>query len=165
MSSNPTRRLPPAAGRTNVETLELQEFARRLHDARVAKGLSQSDLARAIWGEAKDARGYSVARNRERISAYERGASLPEPANLRKIAEVLGVDHMDLAPTITASTIDREKPAMSMTMVEGHTDRVHLQVNTITTLEVASRVIALIADAKNATSRRLAGGGAERVAA
>jgi len=145
--------MPPAAGRTHVARVELEQFARRLHQMLTDRGMSQSDLAREIWGETKDSRGYSVAKNRDRISAYLRAESLPEPQNLAKIAEVLGVAPEDLVPDLTAATVDRERPEVAMTMVAGHTDRVHLQVNTLLPLGVAAQIIALIDQAKQGLSR------------
>lgn len=52
MSKAPTRRLAPsgavpsAAGPTTQLKIGLVEFARRLHEARTARGWNQSDLAR-----------------------------------------------------------------------------------------------------------------------
>ncbi len=68
MSARPIRRVPPAGGLDGPEQIQMQEFGRRVHDLRMARGMSQSDLARAIGGTTKDARGYDVARNRDRIS-------------------------------------------------------------------------------------------------
>lgn len=145
MSATPQRRLPPAAGKTPIETHALQEFGRKLHALLIAKGLSQSDLAREVWGATKDTRGYNVARNRDRISAYVSGKSIPEPQNLARIAQVLGVSPEELAPDIMAASVDRERPEMAMTMVAGHPDKVHLVVDKLVSLSVASRVVAIIA--------------------
>lgn len=43
-------------------TPEYEDFARRLVDAMARKGMSQSDLARAVWGSTTDTRGRDVAR-------------------------------------------------------------------------------------------------------
>jgi transcriptional regulator with XRE-family HTH domain len=134
-------------GRSHTERLEVQAFARRLHDLMMAKGLSQSDLARAIWGKAVDGRGYDVAKNRDRISQYLKGLSVPEPVNMAKIARELGVTVTDLAPDAVASAIDRENPAISMTMVAGHTDKTHLQINQLVPLDTAAKIIALLNEA------------------
>lgn len=59
--------------------------------------LSASEIARRIWGTTKDRRGYDVARNRDRIGHYLSGNSYPEPDNLAKLAEALGVAIEDIA--------------------------------------------------------------------
>ena len=66
-------------------------FSERLYQARTAAGLSQSDLAREVWGVQTTTEGYEVAKNRDRISSYERGKSAPKKDNLMKLADVLGV--------------------------------------------------------------------------
>lgn len=149
MSARPRRLLPPVAGRTHVERIELQQFARRLHDALTAKGMSQSDLAREIWGSTQDTRGYTVAKNRDRIGSYLRGESVPEPQNLARMAEALGTTPEDLAPDIAAATVDRENPELAFTMVAGHPDKVHLQVNKLVDLTTATQVITLLTKAAN----------------
>lgn len=137
-------------GRSRAERLELQSFARRLHELMVAKGLSQSELARSIWGKTTDSRGYDVAANRDRISSYLKGRSVPEPANMAKLAKELGVTVAELAPDATAAAVDRANPAVSMTMIAGHADKTHLQVNQLVRLEVAVKIIALLSeDEKN----------------
>jgi hypothetical protein len=60
-------------------------------------GFSHSDLATAVWGRTTDIRGYSVAKNRDRIGSYLAGVSMPTPENLSKIAVALGCTIEDLA--------------------------------------------------------------------
>jgi len=133
-------------GRNQAERLELQSFARRLHELMVAKGFSQSDLAREVWGKVTDARGYPVAQNRDLISSYLKGRSVPGPGNMEKIAETLGVTVTELAPDATAAAVDRAHPAVSMSMVAGHADKTHLQVNQLVPLDVAAKIIALLSE-------------------
>jgi transcriptional regulator with XRE-family HTH domain len=68
---------------------ELQPFAARLRQG--MNGRSNSALAREVWGTIKDSRGYDVAKNRDRVAAYLKGSAYPEPENLAKIADVLGI--------------------------------------------------------------------------
>ena len=149
MSRSPTRRYSPAGTRTGVERLEMHEFARKLQDLRIAKGWNQSDLARAIWGTTIDKRGRIVAKSRDRISEYEKGISVPEPDNMQKLADALGVSVEELAPRVVAGAIDREDPAMQMTMVTGHPGRVHLVINQLLPLAVAAQIVALVEGAIN----------------
>lgn len=137
-----------SSSRTSQERLELQQFARRLHILMVERGLSQSDLAREIWGGAEDRRGYKVAKNRDRISAYLRGTALPEAENLALIAKALGVEVTDLAPDMTAAAIDRANPEVSMTTIAGHADKTHLRVNKLVPMTVAAQIIALLSKAE-----------------
>lgn len=139
-----TRRLPPSSGRTHVEERAVETFARKLHDLMTTRGMSQSDLARAIWGTRKDPRGYEVARNRDRVSQYLRGASVPDPANMRKLADALGTTVEELAPDVTVDTISRERPEIAMTAVHGHSDKVHLQLNVLLPLTVAVQIVSLV---------------------
>jgi transcriptional regulator with XRE-family HTH domain len=141
--------MPPAAGRTHVESIEVDNFARRLHEEMNKRGWSNSDLARAVWGETKDKRGYTVARNRDRVGQYVSGKSFPDPKNLSKIAVALNVDPNDLAPDAMGAAIDKEKPAIQMTAVAGHYDKVHLTINTVVPLLVATKVIDLLAEQTN----------------
>lgn len=133
-------------GRSHAERLELQSFARRLHELMLAKGLSQSELARSIWGKTVDSRGYDVAANRDRISSYLKGRSVPEPANMAKLAKTLGVAVAELAPDAVASAVDRADPAVSMTMIAGHADKTHLRVNQLVHLDIAAKIIALLSE-------------------
>lgn len=139
--------MPPASGRTGVERLEIQSFARKLDQALAAAGMNQSDLARAVWGETHDAKGRPVARNRDRISQYLQGKSVPDARNLKKIADVLGMDPLDLAPNITTATIEREDPAVQLTVVTGHVDKAHLRVNTLVDYALAAKIIQMLAAA------------------
>ncbi|MGH8561273.1 MAG: helix-turn-helix domain-containing protein, partial [Nevskiales bacterium] len=62
------------------------EFGRRLLNLCLQKGWNQSDLARAS------------ELGRDAISTYVRGRSFPDPKNLRKLADALGVAMDDLLP-------------------------------------------------------------------
>jgi len=74
-----------------------QHFAEQLAAAMKEQGLNASEVARRIWGTKKDRRNYDVARNRDRIGHYLSGRSYPEPENLRKLAEALGIPVEQLA--------------------------------------------------------------------
>ena len=144
MPRAPRRLMPAAGGRTQYEKLELERFARKLHEAMIKKGMSQSDLAAAIWGRTTDARGYEVARNRDRISVYLQGRSLPDPQNLQKIADVLGTTVEELAPDITAAAVEKENPEVAMTAIAGHSDKVFLRVNKLVPMLVAAEIISML---------------------
>jgi transcriptional regulator with XRE-family HTH domain len=124
--------------------MELEAFASRLQHLRSEKGWSQSDLAREVWGTIKTKAGREVAKNRDRISTYEMGKSWPDPHNLMKIAEALGVPPEDLAPDITAATVDRQNPEIAIIAVAGHADKVHLKVNKLVAMNIATMIMQLL---------------------
>jgi hypothetical protein len=74
-------------------------FAEKLDAAMSDKDLKPIDLAKKVWGTVKDSRGYDVGRNRDRIGAYLKGTSYPNPENLRRIAEALDTTVEELAVT------------------------------------------------------------------
>lgn len=81
-----------------------REFARRLQDAMIHKGWTQSDLSRfASQHLPKPApgqkRGNSGIR-RDLISKYIRGVMLPSPVNLEALAKTLNVEPGDLMPPV-----------------------------------------------------------------
>ena len=124
--------------------MELEQFASRLQHLRNEKGWSQSDLAREVWGVITTKAGREVAKNRDRISTYEMGKSWPDPHNLTKIASALGVSPEELAPDITAATVDRQNPEFAMTVVAGHSDKCHLKVNKLVPWSIATMVSQLL---------------------
>ena len=125
------------------------KFQHNLKELRVSKNLSQSDLARLIWGTMTDGRGYEVARKRDRISAYERGRASPEEENLAKIAEALGVTASELAPELSGQRGRNAPATVTMRVLEGGA-KVHLEVNTITSLAIASQVVAALSEGDDA---------------
>ena len=64
---------------------------------RAMHGWSQSELARRVWGSIPTKTGRLVAKNRDRISVYEKGKSQPRQRHLEAIATALGVRADDLA--------------------------------------------------------------------
>jgi transcriptional regulator with XRE-family HTH domain len=108
------------------------------------RGFNQSDIARKLWGDRVDTRGHTVAKSRDRISVWVRGAGYPSPKNLQRLADALGVDKKDLTPD--ATTIDFETPELTITAIAGHPDAVHLQVNRLVRGTIAAKVMALLTD-------------------
>lgn len=133
-----------------ASSVTMPSFAKTLRDARMDRGLSQSDLARMIWGDTEDSRGYKVARNRDRISYYEAGKAEPEPQTLKALADALKMKVEDLAPQMVANEMSSQEPEMQMTMVPDRSDMVHLKVNTLCTLSLAAKIIAQLSAARDA---------------
>ena len=67
-----------------------------------------------------------------------------DPHNLKKIADALGVPPEELAPDITAATVDRQNPEFAMTVVAGHSDKCHLKVNKLVPWSIATMVSQLL---------------------
>lgn len=120
-----------------------RELARRLAHLMADQGLSQADLARKIWGSQTDPRGYEVARNRDRISTYLRGVSMPSPENLKQLADALGVTPDDLLPGSGASPVDQASPPVSIEVVAGM-GKVYLRVNMTVDMATAMKVAGVL---------------------
>ena len=121
------------------------------------QGMSASDLARQVWGSTTDKRGYSVARNRDRVSHYLAGTSFPEPQNLEAIARILDVPPEELAahapagrPSMTAALAEgvtmgprfpRPTPnTLNMATVAGRPGMIRLQVDQVIPWKVAGEI-------------------------
>jgi transcriptional regulator with XRE-family HTH domain len=137
---------PPSA-----EVVQIQkDFADNLARLMQAKGMKQSDLAREVWGTAKDKRGYEVARNRDRISAYLAGAGIPETDNLNKIAAALGCTTEDLlllgAEEMAARPLTRTKAhqvEINMASVAGRPGWMQISLNLVWTVADTQEFLAL----------------------
>lgn len=147
MTRAPRRLLPPTAGAVPIERLQIDNFARRLNQALLKKGWSQSQLAEKVWGRTKDHRGNDVAKGRDRISVYLAGKAFPDPHNLAKIAEALGLPISELAPDATAAAVERDRPEVALTQAPGHPELVYLVVNKLMPMTLAARIVSMIADA------------------
>jgi transcriptional regulator with XRE-family HTH domain len=127
---------------------EHQAFARRLHAAMQAKGMGNSDLARAVWGEVEDAKGYKVAKNRHQVAVYLKGEGMPERGTLQKISEIVEVPVEELAPETQTAAIDRSRPELAMAMLSGQPGMAHLQINATLPLNVAVEIVRIFQQAK-----------------
>ena len=136
------------SGAEGAPTVEIgrQDFGRRLQQLLDQKGMNYSDLARAVWGKTTTKSGYEVAKNRDRISVYVAGKAFPDPRNLKKIADTLGVEIADIAPEhVGDAMIDQQNPTYSITKVQGESDKVFLRVNKLVPEQVAAKIMFLLA--------------------
>jgi ribosome-binding protein aMBF1 (putative translation factor) len=143
--------LNPAGGRARVGGRDLAaqlagRFHERLHQARQLNGISQSDLAREVWGETTDSRGYTMAKNRDRISSYEKRKSAPSEQSLQVLARFFGLEPHELGPDVSSHKADEDTnaPTFRMRTVDGQPTHVVLEINCITTVAIAAQVIALL---------------------
>jgi transcriptional regulator with XRE-family HTH domain len=132
---------------SNAAQEHLKQFAQNLYRLRTEKGWSQSELARRVWGEQVDKRGYTVARNRDLISVYEKGRAKPTRDNLDGLAKALGVQPTDLAPGFGISAVERDNPEFEMTLVPNDPTRAVLRINKTVSITHASAIIAMLAGA------------------
>jgi transcriptional regulator with XRE-family HTH domain len=129
---------------------ELQPFARKVREAMLDKRMSASDLARAVWGTATDFRGYKVARNRDRIGHYLAGVSYPEPDNLKKLAEALGLPIEELViddPRPEGSGLKEGRAGMLDTqiiMLNAYPGVCTVQLRRLMSVETAMKIMRLI---------------------
>ncbi len=63
----------------------MPELGKRIRDARINKGMSQAEVAR------------EMGLKQASISQFENGQRVPMPANIRKLAGILGVEETILA--------------------------------------------------------------------
>ena len=144
------RTRPPRApsNAQSAPTVEIgqQQFGRRLQQLLDQKGMNYSDLARLVWGKTTTKSGYEVAKNRDRISVYISGKAFPDPRNLKKIAEQLGVEIAELAPDhVGDAMIEQQNPTYSITKVQGENEKVFLRVNKMVPEQVAAKIMFLLA--------------------
>lgn len=126
-----------------AHTLRNQEFARRLAELMAAKEMTQSDLARAAFGMAKDKHGVDQVLGRDRISSYVRGLQFPDNINLGKIAAALDVDVAELAPKMNMQAIENSEPEFDIHQIP-NSSRVLFTMQKEMELELASRILALL---------------------
>lgn len=154
MSNENQKKGAPVGDKPSVTGDELRKllqgrFHERLYQCRAAQGWSQSELARHLWGVTTDGRGYEVARNRDRISAYEAQRSTPTRDNLILMACLFDLDPDELAPDLG---LDRpggqssENPTFRMAAVPGHPEQSLLTVNAITSTGLAARIMQLLSE-------------------
>ena len=93
---DPHQSQPRLSTHRNAWRPEYVPFTEALRSAMLKQKLSASEVARRVWGPATDTRGYTVAKNRDRIGHYLAGTSYPEPENLVKLAEALNLPVEDL---------------------------------------------------------------------
>lgn len=150
MSRNVKRRLTMPSGkeRPAIVSDELESFSKKLHYALIDRDMTQSDLARIVYGGATrvDNRGYDTVVGRDRISSYCRGKAMPEPRMLQKIADALGMKTEELAPNLAASAIERELPEIQITAAAGHHETVLLKVNKLVPLYLAAEIAKMLSD-------------------
>lgn len=93
---------------------EYRPFAEALRAALRRKGMSASDVAREIWGSTTDRRGYSVAKNRDRIGLYLNATAYPDEESLKELARVLDVTMEELTVKQVRTAVNAVAPGANL---------------------------------------------------
>lgn len=117
-------------------------FAERLQRLMLEKGLSQSDLAREVWGTMTDERGYTVARNRQMLTKYLTGKAEPRMSTVRKMSEALHVSLADLDPQ--SDPVNRPGSGVYVEPVDRRNAR--LQLNIVAPKTVIREVVKMLSE-------------------
>lgn len=112
--------------------LTKQEFGRRLYRLMTDKGWSQSELARR------------ADVTRDAVSTYVRGASLPSPLNLSKLAKALDVEPEKLLPNQIEQSIDHDPPALELKVSATNPDVAWLRINRLVTTGSALQIMDIL---------------------
>lgn len=119
------------------------EFGRRLQSAMIAKGWSQSELARradALLPEASPGQKQGNDFRRDLVSHYITGKHIPSPTNLDALAKALEIEPEDLLPQ--AGVPGGEDPPFSMVDIGG--GRANLRVKQVVSHATAKKVWELL---------------------
>jgi transcriptional regulator with XRE-family HTH domain len=147
---------------------DLRAFADALDALMKRAGVKPADLARMVWGTTVDSRGYTVPRNRDRIGSYLSAQSYPEPENLQKLADALGVPVEELAstrpPAPERPEVPRQNPPrratsesnlgeLVLTAIPAKPGRTILRVHRELSWKLAAHIHGLIREAEDAEIR------------
>lgn len=126
------------------ETLRRQQFAKKLQYALVARGWTQSELARRMQMQLPpDAQGEV---RRDLVSRYLKAIHLPGPIYLKAMADALKMEPDDLLPPEDPSSLDATVRFRFTDLGDG---KVQLQINQVLPYAVALKIAALLEDAQS----------------
>lgn len=117
---------------TRPKHLSKQEFGRRLYNAMLRKGWTQSELARR-----SDVK-------RDSVSTYVRGVSLPGPLNLKKLAAALEVSESELLPNHIEAAIDEDVPSLELKISSSDSRVAWLRVNRLVSTSAAVQIVEIL---------------------
>lgn len=112
--------------------LTKQQFGNRLYRLMMAKGWTQSELAR------------QSELTRDSISTYVRGRALPTPQSLAKLAAAFGVKPEDLLPNTVKSAIEADDPAFELRQSTNTPGKVWLRLNRMVSMASAVKIAEII---------------------
>ncbi|MEM8801116.1 MAG: helix-turn-helix transcriptional regulator [Pseudomonadota bacterium] len=118
-------------------------LAARLREKMYEKDLSQSDLARMLWGETVNSDGYTSAKNRDRISVWLNARAFPSDKNLRMLAEALETTPDDLVPDDDTEYLTSGSVA-KLHVLKDDPNTARLQLDRVLPLKAAIRIMDLL---------------------
>lgn len=124
--------------------LTKQEFGKRLYSLILARGWNQSDLAR------------EAGLNRDAISTYVRGRTLPTPQNRDAMARALGVEPDQLLPNHVRAAIAEDNPAFEMKVSTSALGMAWLRVDMLVKTSTAAKIAEML-EADNAFEGKRSG--------
>lgn len=125
-------------GKMIPKHLTKQEFARRVYKLMIARGWTQSELAR------------QSGLPRDSISVYVRAKSLPTPTSLQALAKAFGMPAEELLPNHLEHAMDEENPAFSMQVSDSNPNKAWVRVNRLVNFSTATKIAELLeTDASN----------------
>ena len=127
--------MPRKAKPAMPATLPKQEFGRRLQSLMLERNWNQAELARA------------AGLGRDSVSTYIRGKVFPDPKNLKRIADALGMTPQQLMPSDMTAVLDAEVPALEIRQSASEPDKVHIRINRTVTVEQATKIFAILNNA------------------
>ncbi|MBC16568.1 MAG: hypothetical protein CL942_15835 [Desulfovibrio sp.] len=127
-----TRGVPGSEIDFSQRVLTRAEFGKRLLSLMLKKGWNQSELAR------------KVGIGRDSISQYVRGRSVPSPANLDKLAGILGIEKDVLFPNYDAQTNAIEAATLEIKSIDSDAEHMWLRVNMKVPAEKALAVLQIL---------------------
>lgn len=140
-------RMSDAMLRFAPSTVAKQEFGRRLYQAMLVKGWTQSELAR------------KADISRDKVSTYIRGITAPTDQNLMKLADVLNVDPKELLPAAAERAAMTGEPDFEMKRNPGMASHlIWLRINRAVSMKTALKIAELIENDDTTDPSR--GGGA-----
>ena len=132
---------PPGQGYLAPPEHVRREFARRLADAMNAKGLNQSELARAATAHLP--KGTKKAITRDLVSNYYRAQHVPRPLYLEALAAALDLTPGDLLPIGAVPTADRDTapPIQTKEVEDG---QMWLRLNVVLPWKMALKIVEMV---------------------
>lgn len=127
-----TRGVPGSEIDFSQRVLTRAEFGKRLYSLMLKKGWNQSEMARR------------VGIGRDSISQYVRGRSIPSPANLDKLATILGIEKDVLFPNYDAQTNAIEAATVEIKSIDSDAEHMWLRVNMKVPAEKALEVLKIL---------------------
>lgn len=146
--ANKARHLTPdtmgARGRwpTAPEETAKREFSRILVEELMKRNWKQADLALRVFGKYPHT---GHPKGRDSVSKWVRGVALPEPRNVQKIAEVLGMNADELLPaSVFHADRTHGNPAIELRQVAGDPTKVWLRIDRACSTAVGAQILDLL---------------------